>query len=197
MSQVNQMCVILHPDATRADFEQAARELGFIHAETYPTDGDHLAHEELWAKPNAVAAIAAANYLEDPVSNLRYLILRSADSARLAAEFTARVPAFTHEELVDHALHATEHEDQVRAINRLAIGFINFDPTVFTIIGAFAMRAENPLLREAAVNATGFRAWPQFRPMLEVLAQQDAAENVCNRASRLLAHWPTQPESQS
>lgn len=158
--------------------------------ETHPSDGDRLAYEEVWVTPNADAPIAAVNYVEDPISNLRYLVVSGSDVPGAASGFAGLLPIYTSDELLHDALHATAHNDQVRAINRLAIGFAEFDPNVFVIIGTFATKAENPLLREAAVNAIGFRAWPEFREGLKVIAAEDPAENVRRRASMLLSVWP-------
>jgi hypothetical protein len=185
-----QVCAILRRGPTRADFEAAAAGLGFVHVETYPGDNDKVGYEQLWARPNATTPTAAVNYVESPLAGFHYLIVRGVDFPRTVVEFAGRLPLFTQDELLDEALHATAHDDQVLAINGLAIGFIEPDPVVVTVIRLYATEAANPLLREAAVNAMGFRAWPAFRPLLERIVGTDPAENVRQRAAKLLAHWP-------
>jgi hypothetical protein len=134
-------------------------------------------------------------YIEDPISCLSYVVVRGADVPNLVSKLAECLPAFTPAELLSDALEATEHNDQVRAINRLAIGNREWDPAVSTIITIFATEAQNPILREAAVNAMGFRAWPEYRRVLERIAVEDPAENVRQHAANLLAHWPTSPKT--
>jgi hypothetical protein len=194
MSRANEVCLILHPSVTRADFEKAARDSGFVHFATHPRGGDQRAYEQVWLTPNVVAPTEDVHYIEDSIPNFPYLVVGGVDPSRLAARLAERISVYTPDELLNSALDASTHNDQVRAINRLAIGFVNFDPTAYTIIMTFALQAQNPVLREAAVNAIAFRAWPHFRPLLERIVAEDPAENVRRKAALLLAHWPTQAQ---
>jgi hypothetical protein len=190
MNEPNKLCLVLRPEVTRAEFEVAATDLGFEHHRTNPGDGSRIDYEQVWAIPSVESATAAVHYLESVFAPIHSLIIRGADVLRLAERLAARLPTFTHDQLVGDALHATDHNDQVRAINRLAVGFVDFDPTVFTIISTFATKAESPLLRAAAVNAAGFRAWPQFRSMLEAVATEDLDGSVRRHAAEIIPHIP-------
>jgi hypothetical protein len=191
MSRATQECLILRPQVTRADVEAGLAAAGLAHFATHPADRDLRAYAQVWVTPSVAAPTAGVHYYEDPIPNFPYLVVSGANFQDLAARVAERVATFTRDELLDGALDAAAHNDQVRAINRLAIGFVEFDPAVWTIIATFAREAQNPLLREAAVNSVAFRAWPHYRPLLERIVVDDPSENVRQRAALLLAHWPS------
>lgn len=195
MSKANDVCLILHSGVTRADFEKAAADSGFVHFATHPIGSGQRAYEQVWVTPNVVAPTTGVHYFEDPIPNFPYLVVSGADVHHIASLLAERLPVYTPDELLNSALDASTHNDQVRAINRLAIGFVNFDPSAYTIIMTFALQAQNPLLREAAVNSIAYRAWPHFRPLLERIVAEDPAENVRRKATLLLAHWPHPTEA--
>jgi hypothetical protein len=190
MADAQEVCVVLREGVTRADFEQAATASGLVHFETRP-GGERAAYEQVWAWPDVDHPTAGVNYLESPFVSFPYLVVHGYEVPLLVGKLTAQLAAYTPGQLIDEAMQASTHDDQVHAVNRLAIGFVECNLAVLGIIMTFVFQAENPLLREAVVNAMGFRAWPQFRPLLERLAAEDPAENVRTHAARILAHWPS------
>jgi hypothetical protein len=181
---------VLREGVTRSDFEQAAVASGLVHFANRP-GGDRSGYEQVWAWPNVEHPTTGVNYIESPFVSFLYLVVHGCEVPLLVGKLTERLASYTASELLDGALQASTHDDQVRALNRLAIGFVEFDPAVLGIILDYVSRADNPLLREATVNAMGFRAWPQFRPILERLAAEDPVENVREHAARILARWPS------
>jgi len=189
MSRPNSVCLVLHQHVTRADFEKAAAEGEFVHFETRPGDGNRVGYQQTWAWPNVEQPTTGVFYIESPLVSFHYIVVEGADPV-LVDRLTSRLAVYTPELLLDGARYASAHDDQVQAINRMAIGFVNYNPAVFTIIETYATKSQNPLLREAAVNATGFRVWPQFRPLLERISAEDPDEGVRKHAAAMLSYIP-------
>lgn len=190
MSTESEACLILKPEVSRDEFHVSAKRIGLIFSEAFPSDGDCLAYEEVWAMPSLERPVSAVNYVEDPLTNNNYLILRGNEVIGLSRKFAHNVATYSKDELIADAMKAVGHNEQVRAINRLALGFTVLDPAVFVILGTFATKAENSLTREAAINAIGFRWWPEFQNGLRIISERDPAENVRQKAKLVLAHWP-------
>jgi hypothetical protein len=186
------VCLVLKPGVARADFARAAANAGFAFFEERPGDGDRVPYEQVWGWPNLECPTAGVYYHESPFVSFPYIVVAGSELPLLAGKLTDRLAIYTREELIDDAMNATEHNEQVHAINRLALGFVDFQPAVFAIITNSILAGATPLLREAAVNAVGFRAWPHFRPLLKALAEQEKEANVRERAAALLAVWPVQ-----
>jgi hypothetical protein len=186
----NKVCLVLKPGVGRADFERAAADAGFAFFETRPGDGDRVGYEQVWGWPNLDRPTAGVYYIESPFVSFPYIVVKGSELPLLTGKLTDRLPVYSRAELIDDAMNATAHDDQVRAINRLALGFVECEPAVFGIMMNSILAGATPLLREAAVNALGFNAWPQFRWVLEKLSAEDPAPNVRERAAALLAVWP-------
>lgn len=186
----NKVSLILKPGVTRADFERAATDAGFAHFETRPGDGDRAAYEQVWAWPDLARPHAAIHYIESPFVSFPYVVVRGSEVPELAAKLTDRLPTYSRAELIDDAMSATEHDEQVYAINRLAVGFPTCEPAVLGILTNYILAGATPLLREAAVNALGFHAWPEVKWLVAKLAAEDPHDNVRAHAAALLAAWP-------
>ena len=144
MSKDQEACLVLCPEGPREKFEKVATQLGFVHVETRPDDGDRVAYEQVWATPDK---LKAANDLEDPMVNVHYMSLRSLTSVRrIKSEFAQRIEYIPDEELLEDAIQVTEHNEQVRAINRLAIKFVEYHPTAFALIEAGPTQPPHPLV---------------------------------------------------
>ena len=183
MNKLEKMCRVLYPHINRADFQKAAKDLGFVHHETRPGDGARTAYEEVWSLQDRTTAV---NYLEDPIAGMNYLVLRGADLNTFETKFARQLQLFSTEETVELAAGAVNYNTQIEAIVRLAITFTDYDPDAYSVFEAYATQAPNPLLREAAVDAMGYQAWPEFRSLLEVIAAEDTAENVRRHAQEIL-----------
>jgi hypothetical protein len=186
----NKIVLILKPGVTRAHYERAATDAGFAHFETRPGDGDRAAHEQVWAWPDLERPHAAVHYLESPLVSFAYVVVRGSEVPELAARLTDRLPIYSRAELIDDAMNALTHDEQVYAINRLAVGFPQCEPAALGVLTNYILAGATPLLREAAVNALGFHGWPEVKWLVAKLAAEDPADNVRARAAALLAAWP-------
>lgn len=191
MSEVKEVCLVLKPGVTRADFAHAAADVGFAFSKEVP-GGNRVSYQQVWGWPNLERPTAGVYYLENPFLGFPYIVVQGSEVSLLGQKLTDRLAVYTRAELIDDAMNATEHNKQVQAINRLALGFVECEPAVLGILTNYILAGATPLLREVAVNAIGFRAWQQFRPLLQTLMEQEKEANVRERAVAILAAWPAQ-----
>lgn len=177
--------IVLKPESGRDEFARQATALKLAHHETREGDGEKRAYEEVWATPDQRSAV---HYVEDPVSGTRFLWVRGANVQKFSYEFTKRLDTYVPEEVVEDALKTTPHDEQVRAIFRLAVTFPTYDEDAFRVFEAYATKAPDPLLRRATLNAMAYRCWPEFIPVFEKVEKRDRDPDVRATAARLLPH---------
>lgn len=186
---------VLDSGVTRELFEETAAELGLVKQETWEARGEGQAYEQVWATPDKTRAV---NYVEDPLSGMSYVHFRGDDLEELMEEFGDKLSTFWPDELIGLFHEATEHNEIVDYVYRLAIAFPDFDPEVFTIFEGVAADAPHPKLRLAGLDALAYRTWPQSRAVVERVARADADAEVREQAARILTLWggPQQPQAQ-
>ena len=185
MTTNDQTCLMLYRSVTRADFEGAAADVGLRRHDTWPGDGARKAYQQVWVNKHRTAAV---NYLEDPLIGGAYVALRGDQDeiASLTRELAMRLDLYDQDDAIELAVGARSRDVQVDAIYRVAVVFPKYDPRAFQIFETYATNAPDALLREAAVNAMAYRSWPEFAPLLEKIAANDASTEVRELASQVL-----------
>ncbi|MTJ10965.1 hypothetical protein FJR04_25430 [Anabaena sp. UHCC 0204] len=115
----------------------------------------------------------------------RFLWVRGPEIRQLLFEIVRRLPAYEPEELIEMASTATEHDEVVDVLFRIAVGFPNFDPQVFRVFETY-LKHPTPLLREATVQAIAYRLWPESVKLIEKVVQEDTDEDVQQFAQSIL-----------
>lgn len=182
---MKQSFLVLRPDLSPEQVEEALEDLGLEWDGTLEGDGQRIAHEEIWVAPDETQVVAV---VACPLVNKVYLAIRGEDVEALATELHARIPTYSRAECLALASSASVHDDRVRALYRIAVTFHEFDAEAFEIFRAFSVDAPDALLREAAVDAMVYRCWSEFAPLLERIIQADPAETVRERAAAILPH---------
>lgn len=187
-SESNQQSVhgVLDSGVTRELFEETAAELGLVKQNTWEAEGEGGVYEQVWTTPDKTLAV---NYVEDPLSGMSYAHFRGADLEELTEEFGEKLSTFWPDELVGLFYEATEHDEIVDYLYRLAIAFPEYDEQVFEIFERAATRAPHPKLRLAGLDALAYRTWPQSRAVVERVAGTDADPEVREQAARILTLW--------
>lgn len=174
---------VLHPSVERGKFEQLAREIGLVQHKVWEGDGKTQAYDQVWVSEDQANAV---HYVEDPFTGTKFVNMIGARSRSLLHWLEA-LPHFTREELIELAEAPSTHDEKVDVLHRLAVATPEYDPEVFSIFDRATRLPDAPLLREAAVNALAYHAWPELAPLLERLIDSDPDEKVRARAARLLA----------
>jgi len=125
------------------------------------------------------------HYTEDDLSNTGYLVITGQrdDATQATAKVAERHLKFSSfDELLQEAGRASGTAERCRALIRVAIGAPRvFDRRLFDIIQN-SLHDENPDIREAALWATSYPAWPQFRKLLENVAVHDPDHRIRDTA---------------
>jgi len=179
------VCFVLKPGVNRERIRAVAARAGLALANRIEGDGSRLSYEEAWAMPDRMTAV---NYVEDPIVNLAYLVFRGENIDDLIGKLIPELPAFTHREALDMAKTGQTRNDQVRALYRIAVMFPEYNAEAFEVMREYSTKAQDPVLREAAVDAMVYRCWPEFIGLLEHIERNDPDKNVRQRASEILPH---------
>ncbi|MET8271498.1 HEAT repeat domain-containing protein [Streptomyces sp. NPDC005077] len=138
----------------------------------------------------AVAPGMALNYIEDPVSHNAYLVLVSDHRERVDEILEAiqqELMPWENRALLVSLDEARDPLSQARAVIRAGLGAPDeFDEAFFSRIRT-SLSHSDKWVREAAVWATAYSPWPQYRPLLEMAAQNDPDEKIRSDAAAVLA----------
>ena len=183
---------VLDSGVTRELFEETAAELGLVKHDTWEAKGEGQSYEQVWTTPDKTLAV---NYVEDPLSGMSYVHFRGEDLEELTEEFGEKLSTFWPDELIGLFHEATEHDEIVDYLYRLAIAFPEYDEQVFGIFERAATSAPHPKLRLAGLDALAYRTWPQSRAVVERVARTDADAEVREQAARILTLWDAPRQS--
>ncbi|NUM57703.1 MAG: HEAT repeat domain-containing protein [Bdellovibrionaceae bacterium] len=178
-------CIVLMPEVARTEVQSALALLGLTHHHTWEQDAAGEGYEEVWTNS---ARDIAVNYVESRLFNVAYLTIRGERSDALCADIEIMLRVFSPSELLDAVRAGKTHNERVQALSKLAAMFPSYDEQTYRVFVAAATQHENTLLQEAAINAMGYRGWPQYIPVLEAIAAGDPSESVRNRAVLTLIH---------
>lgn len=132
----------------------------------------------------------ALTYIEDPVSHNAYVVLVSEDREtydRVLELVDYELMPVSRRALLVSIDEARDPLNRARAVIQLGLGAPEeYDKEFFEAIRD-AFGNEDKWVREAAVWSTAYSPWPQYRPLLEVMAQNDPEEKLRTDATTILA----------
>lgn len=172
---------------SEGDAERLANAMGWPVRGEIPADyARGIPREVQWSAGPAITL----HYLEDDLSGNAYLVV-SGDRKEIA-EATAGIAEqhlaafFSYEELLDSISKARKEPEKCRALVRAALGAPReFDDRLFEIV-RISLRDKSPAVRESAIWATSYAAWPQFRGLLEDVVAHDHNQHVHDTAEGML-----------
>jgi hypothetical protein len=145
----------------RASVEMLAERLGWRMVDESETEleGGDVAHEVVWDAGPSVSV----QYSYDPLSGSQYVVVWG--STELAELVEHDVAVWSLDELLSD--HSRE------SIARAGVGAPDeYDERFFTLITA-ALKDPDTAVREAALYATAYSAYPQYRDALTEVARTD------------------------
>ncbi len=140
--------------------------------------------EKIWLTASGEVAI---HYVEDSMLGARYLHVDGENRDQTTALIRSRIATYDLDEIRQQLKTASDTNLAIRATYHLAaIAPEQFDPEFF---GYFSLMLAHPdsEVRRAAVFATAYAPWVEFRPYLERMAADDAVEDVRDFAAFMLA----------
>ncbi|MFF3358136.1 HEAT repeat domain-containing protein [Streptomyces sp. NPDC002917] len=167
---------------------ELASEQGWQRVEEVTEEGSR---QILWA----VGPGTGLTYIEDPVSRNAYAVLVSEDRETFKAVLEViqdELMPWGRRALLTSLDEARDALARARAVIRVGLGAPDqFDEDSFTRIQE-AFGSPEAWVREAAVWATAYSPWPEYRPLLEATAQSDPDEKLRSDASAVLAGFDSQ-----
>lgn len=109
-----------------------------------------------------------------------------AEADALLTRLAEAIDVFSRAELLAAPSAESDPQERVRAVMRLALGATrDFDRDVFERVSRYT---EDPVpgVRDAAIWASGYVAWPPMRTLLRTVAEQDPHEAVRQDARTFL-----------
>jgi hypothetical protein len=151
-------------------------------------------YEKIWLTEDQKSSI---HYVEDPLIGVKYIHIDTLTPAAVARiiEF---LPVVTSDETIAVLETSTDVPSYVSALYRLGVGAPSeFDPQTFGLIVDSLLHSD-ARVRRAAVLATGYVGWREFKEPLERLRTNEPDAEVRQLADRLLAsltqhNWSNQP----
>jgi hypothetical protein len=162
---------------------ELAAEQGWQRVEEVVDDG---VRQVLWA----IGPSTSLTYTEDPVSHNAYIVLVSEDRETFDGTLDLveyELMPYAPKALLTSVDEARGALARARSVIRAGLGAPDqYDEEFFSRIRD-AFSSPEKWVREAAVWATAYSPWPQYRPLLEAIARSDPEEKLRADAAAILA----------
>jgi hypothetical protein len=165
--------VVLKSSHGEREVERFADELGWPRLLEQEEDAEqNLSREVAWAAGPALSL----HFVQDPVSRHGYVVVWGRDKGAVdgLAELAAhRLNTWTLPELLAGPERAVDDRERAVALIRAGVGAPDeFDQRFFDVI-AKGIGDPSSMAREAAIVATAYSSYPQYRPVLKRAAESD------------------------
>jgi hypothetical protein len=194
MSQEGEI-LVFHKDYNvgHEDFVRVSQSyLGLVHHETLLATEEKKMFEDVWFTPDGSSAVS---FVDDHYMDCQYLWVRGSQTPELVSKIYGYLPSQEAEEILEDLAAAHNDEEGISAILKLGVACLTCerDPR---LIRAFEFCLEepptpNPGFRRATIQAIAYSMWPENRPVLERVAQNDPDEGVREFAQRIVNEYRT------
>src|SRR5262249_39165647 len=139
-----------------------------------------------WVTPDRGTAI---HYMVDPTPKERFVVIYGRDTARVVFEMEfGNLDFYTRNDIFDRALVADNNPDRVTAAWQLGVVAKIYDEGVLDILTSLYHEADD-IVREAVINAIGYRGWAESREFLELVATEDPSADLRQNARDIIDAW--------
>lgn len=169
-----------------ADFVRFARAKEWTLHEDRPSKGPKSAYEQIWVTPDRGTAI---HYMADPTPKERFVVIYGRDTGDVAFQMgAANLDIHTRNDVFDRALVAATDPERVTVAWQLAVVAKVYDEAVLDLLKSLYDGADD-IVREAVINAIGYRGWPESRDFLEEVAIADPSADLRQNARDIVHAW--------
>lgn len=181
MTEESGIYLVLENHVGYQDFVDVAKLKGWEKYKSYPGDGKLKSFEEVWTTTDKATAI---HYIDDPVTLTRHLWVRGRQVDEVLFQLRG-LPCYEADELLQAAVEAEGHDEMIHSLFRLAVAFPKHDPDAYRIFSAYLTHPD-AMLRKAAIQAIGYRMWPEARGLLEDLVLTEPVKELRQFAQAVL-----------
>ena len=173
---------VLKETVTPRDLERAAGANGWSLEDVIMSTPDSP-FEKIWLASDGRTRI---HYIEDALISVRYVAVPGEDPGPVMDEVNSSLDTYDREELGRMFDAAEDRGHMVRAVYHVgAAAPPEFDAELFAYFER-AFGSADSEVRRAAVFATAYAPWPEFRERLQRLASDDPEPAVRDYAARML-----------
>lgn len=168
------------------DFVQFARAKEWILHDDRPSKGPKRAYEQIWVTPDRGTAI---HYMDDPTPKERFVVIYGRGTGDVAFQMgAAYLDIHTRDDVFNRALVATTDPERITVTWQLGVVAKVYDEGVFDLLKSLYDGADD-IVREAVINAIGYRGWPESRSFLEEVANEDPSADLRQNARDIVDAW--------
>jgi hypothetical protein len=139
------------------------------------TATDETPFEVVWLTPDRQTAI---HYIDDRIVSFPYFYVQGDDPNGVSDQIKAHLDVYEWGEIQDMVSEAVDSASLARALFHVGVAAPQaFDPMIFGIL-VYALSHSNADIRQAALIAVSFAAWPEFREVLQRLEEGDPSPDV-------------------
>lgn len=169
-----------------ADFVRFARAKEWILHDDRPSKGPRSAYEQIWVTPDRGTAI---HYMDDPTPKERFVVIYGRDTGDVAFQMgAANLDIHTRNDVFDRALVAATNPERITVAWQLGVVAKIYDEGVLALLRSLYDGADD-IVREAVINAIGYRGWPESREFLEEIANEDPSADLRQNARDIVDAW--------
>jgi hypothetical protein len=182
---------LLGTRTSHADFERFARAKEWTLHEDRPSKNPKSAYEQIWVTPDRGTAI---HYRDDPTPKERFVVIYGRDTGDVAFQMgAAHLDIHTRDDVFDRALVAATDPERVTVAWQLGVVAKVYDEGVLDLLKSLYDGADD-VVREAVINAIGYRGWPEARDFLEEVSANDPSADLRQNARDIVdACWGEEP----
>jgi len=132
------------------------------------------------------------HYIEDYVVGFPYLVIDGKDLEETVYSIQSSFDVYSTEEILQWVETAANPEEQAKAVFHLGVvAPQEFDSRFFDVFQRVFLNP-NPEVRMAAIKASAYMGWREFREILEHLKSTDPDEKVRAKADVMLQAFDSQ-----
>jgi hypothetical protein len=183
--------LILKPPGEYRKFRDLAAAQGWILAETERKGPNHpLRYKETYTNADYSLGL---RYIEDGLSGLNYFDVAGPAQDESVKILEAGLSLYSEGELLTSFDQATTEDEVAEAVVRLGVASPMVPNERFAKRFVQALKHSDPDVREAALVAVSYRAWNEFKPIIQDILDHDPADGPRERARLLIENWDKYP----
>jgi len=132
-------------------------------------------YEEVWITQDDQTAI---HYIEDPLISIRYFFVTGSNLVEVSSRIRSSLDTYKRDDIRNMMNNALEPKQYINAIYHIGIAATQEYDTEFFEFFKLAFSHHDPKVRNAAILATGYAGWKEFREPLERLKESDSEQAV-------------------